>query len=71
MQFPAKDENVFQFCSVLTGKWLDHAKVGVPLEMHLWLFPLKTGPDRRAEVSQTGEWVFRHAFQFVDDSSSK
>lgn len=68
---PAKDENVLQFSSLLQGKGLDHAKRGVPLELHLWLYPVKTLPHGKKQVSQTGEWVFRHAFQFVDDSSSK
>ena len=68
---PAKDENVLQFFSLLQGKGLDHVRVGVPLEMHLWLYPVETMPNGQKRVSQTGDWVFRHAFQFVDDTSSK
>jgi len=70
--YPRKDENVFQFCALLHGKSIDMKdKTSTPLEMHLGLFPLDEVPLGEAKKRDNGEWVYRHAFQFVDDATAK
>lgn len=66
--YPKKDDNVLQFSSLLSGKNLEKVKSGVPLEMHLWLYPMNSLPNNRIQVSEEGVWVFRHSFEFVNDS---
>lgn len=69
---PQPNENIYQFCMVFQGRNPQmKAKIGVPLEMHLWM----TVPGKTLKSSgRIGEdivWVFRHPFEIVDDGSVK
>lgn len=70
--FPQKNENIYQFCVMFQGKSLQMKDIiGVPLEMHLWMsVPGKT-PQSSGTIGEDIVWVFRHPFEFVDDSLDK
>ncbi|RLS58912.1 MAG: hypothetical protein DWH91_01555 [Planctomycetota bacterium] len=68
---PRRGENVLQFCSLLRGKGLENGKVGVPQEMHLWIHPTEKNPNGDYQRTKVGVWCYRHAFQFVDNSTMK
>lgn len=70
--FPKKDENVYQFCTVLQGAGLDMKnKTGVPLEMHLWISTPGQPVKKSGKLGQDIHWVFRHAFEFVSEAQAK
>ena len=69
---PQPTENIYQFYTVFQGRKPQMKdKIGVPLEMHLWMsVPGKT-PQRSGRIGEDIVWVFRHPFEFVDDSLGK